>query len=219
MRCNFDHLIGGDRQVDPAVILSSLRAAVAPLRETSMAIERWTPSQTTTRQEQALLKRMTRHRKLFAFLREYRHELFNDAFQDELAAMYRDTGAGKEPVCPARMAMAALLQGYDGASDAEAVERTIIDLRWQMVLDRLGSGEPAFSQGAFQEFRQRMIRCDMDRRILERTVELARRTGAFDFRKLPKTLRVAMDSMPLEGAGRVEDTINLLAHAGRKVID
>jgi hypothetical protein len=59
----------------------------------------------------------------------------------------------------------------------------------------------------------------MDRRILERTVELARRTGAFDFRKLPKTLRVAMDSMPLEGAGRVEDTINLLAHAGRKVID
>jgi len=132
--------------------------------------------------------------------------------------MYRETGAGRVPVVPALMAMAVLLQGYERVSDAEAVERTVIDLRWQMVLARLGCEEPAFSQGAFQEFRQRMIRCDMDLRLLERTVELARRTQAFDFRKLPKNLRVAMDSMPLEGAGRVEDTINLLAHAGRKVV-
>jgi len=43
-------------------------------------------------------------------------------------------------------------------------------------------------------------------------------TKAFDLKKLPKTLRVAMDSSPLEGAGRVEGTINLLAHAGRKIV-
>jgi hypothetical protein len=201
------------------MIFSSLRTArVPPLETTSMAIERWTPSQTTTRQERALLSRLKKHRKLFAFLREHRHELFDAPFQEELEGMYRETGAGKEPVRPALMAMAVLLQGYERVSDAEAVERTIIDLRWQMVLDRLGSGDAAFSQGAFQEFRQRMIRTDMDRRLLERTVELARSTAAFDFRKLPKSLRVAMDSMPLEGAGRVEDTINLLAHAGRKVV-
>jgi hypothetical protein len=30
---------------------------------------------------------------------------------------------------------------------------------------------------------------------------------------------VAIDSAPLEGAGRVEDTINLLAHAARRVVD
>jgi hypothetical protein len=183
-----------------------------------MAIERWTPSRTTTRQEKALLARMTRHRKLFAFLREHRHTLFDDAFLDELADMYRQSGAGKDPVCPGLMAMAMLLQGYDRVSDAEAVERTLIDLRWQMVLGRLGQSAPAFSQGAFREFRQRMIRTDMDKKVLERTVALAGETGAFDPRKLPKSLRVAMDSMPLEGAGRVEDTINLLAHAGRKVI-
>ena len=59
----------------------------------------------------------------------------------------------------------------------------------------------------------------MDRRLLERTVELARKTKEFDWKKLPKDLRVAVDSMPLEGAGRVEDTINLLAHAARKAID
>jgi len=59
----------------------------------------------------------------------------------------------------------------------------------------------------------------MDRRLLERTVELARATKEFDWKKLPKTLRVAIDSAPLEGAGRVEDTINLLAHAARKVVE
>ena len=59
---------------------------------------------------------------------------------------------------------------------------------------------------------------EMDRRLLERTIELARQTAAFDWKKLPKALRVAVDSRPLEGAGRVEDTFNLLAHAARKVL-
>lgn len=184
-----------------------------------MAIERWNPSRTYTRQEQILLKRLRRTRKLFAFLREYRHEIFDDAMQAELESMYRDTGAGKEPVCPAMMAMAALMQGYLAVSDAEAVELTVVDLRWQMVLDRLGSAEPVFSQGALQAFRERMLQHDMDRRLMEKTIALARTTGAFDFKKLPKTLRVAIDSSPLEGAGRVEDTVNLLAHAGRKIVD
>ena len=184
-----------------------------------MAIEHWNPSRTYTHQEQVLLKSLRRTRKLFAFLRGHRRELFDDEMQAALEAMYRDTGAGKQPVCPAMMAMAALMQGYLGVSDAEAVQLTMVDLRWQMVLDCLGRTEEAFSQGAFQEFRQRLIRNDMDRRLLEKTIEVARRSKAFDFRKLPKSLRVAIDSSPLEGAGRVEDTVNLLAHAGRKIVD
>jgi hypothetical protein len=68
------------------------------------------------------------------------------------------------------------------------------------------------------DFRARLIATDMDRRLLERTVEIARKTEAFDWKKLPKSLRVAMDSSPLEGQGRVEDTINLLAHAARNVV-
>lgn len=183
-----------------------------------MAIERWNPSKVYTAQEKFLLKRLKRVKKLFAFLRNHRHELFDDQFQDELEVMYRDTGAGKEPVCPALMAMATILAGYAGASDAEAVELTVVDLRWQLVLGRLGATEPAFSQGAFQDFRQRMIRTGMDRRLVERTVEWARRTKEFDYRQLPGLVRVAMDSSPLEGAGRVEDTLNLLGHAARDVV-
>jgi len=183
-----------------------------------MAIARWKPSKEVTRKEQFLLKRCTRVRKLFAFLREHRHELFDDEFQAELESMYRDSDAGKEPIPPALMAMAMLLQGYVGASDAEAVELTMVDLRWQMVLDCIGADSPPFSQGALHDFRYRLIRHEMDRRLLERTVQLARKTDAFDWKKLPKTLRVAMDSSPLEGAGRVEDTINLLGHAARNVV-
>jgi hypothetical protein len=164
------------------------------------------------------LKRLGRVRKLLGFLRLHRHELFDAAFQDDLAAMYRTTGAGKEARPPAMMAMAMLVQGYLGISDAEMIELTVLDLRVQMVLGCLGAEEPPFSQGALQEFRERVIAAEMDRRLLERTVELAKRTKAFDHRKLPKTLRVAIDSSPLEGAGRVEDTFNLLAHAARKVV-
>lgn len=179
---------------------------------------RWNPAVAPTKQETVLLKRLKRVRKLLGFLREHRHELFDDAFQDELAAMYRDSGAGKDPIPPALMAMAMLVQGYLGISDAEMIELTIVDLRVQMVLGCLGADEPAFSQGALQDFRTRLIAADMDRRVLERTVELAKTTKAFDHRKLPKTLRVAIDSSPLEGVGRVEDTFNLLAHAARNVV-
>lgn len=183
-----------------------------------MASHHWNPSTTYTQQEKFLLKRLNQTRKLFKFLREHRHELFDDEFQTELESMYRKTGAGKEPIPPALLAMATLLQAYHGMSDAEAVEMTVVDLRWQLVLDRLGSNTTAFSQGALSNFRARLIHHDMDRRLLERTVALALRTKEFDAKKLPKTLRVAIDSMPLEGAGRVEDTINLLAHAGRKLL-
>jgi hypothetical protein len=132
--------------------------------------------------------------------------------------MYSDTGAGSEPLPPAQLAIAMLLQGYLGLSDADAVEASVLDLRWQLVLGCLGTTEPPFSQGTLQGFRERLIAHDMDRRILERTIELAKRTKEFDWKKLPKTLHVAIDSAPLEGAGRVEDTINLLAHAARKVV-
>jgi hypothetical protein len=183
-----------------------------------MRIARWAPSVAPTTQEQFLLKRLDRVRKLLGFLRLHRHELFDDEFQDELAAMYRTTGAGKAARPPAMMAMATLVQGYLGISDAEMIELTVVDLRVQMVLGCLGAEHPPFSQGALQEFRERLIAANLDRRVLERTVELAKATEAFDPRKLPKTLRVAIDSSPLAGAGRVEDTFNLLAHAARNVV-
>ena len=184
-------------------------------------MERWWPEVKCSGAEKRLLKVVGRSRKLFVFLREYRHELLDARFQDELEAMYRQSGQGEEPRPPALMCMALLLQGYMQVSDAEAVRLSATDLCWRMLLGKLGEeeGEPIFSQGGLQQFRERLIRHDMDLRLLERTVELAKTTSAFDWKKLPKTLRVGVDSRPLEGAGRVEDTINLLGHAGRKIVE
>jgi hypothetical protein len=49
-------------------------------RQDSMGLARWQPQQAYSKQEQFLMKRLTRTRKLFGFLREFRHELFGDDF-------------------------------------------------------------------------------------------------------------------------------------------
>ena len=181
-------------------------------------MKRWEPKIGLSKREQFIVKRLQRTRKLFAFLRQHRHEIFDNAFQADLEAMYRDTGAGAEPVAPAILCMVLILQGYVRASDAEAVELSIMDARWQMVLDCMGAEEPLFSQGGLQQFRERLVAANMDLRLLERTIELAKQTKEFDWKKLPKDLRIGVDSRPLEGAGRVEDTINLLGHSARKMV-
>ena len=183
-----------------------------------MTLPRWNPPVTLSAREARTRKRVGKKRKLFGFLCDHRRELFDEDFQAELEQMYRDTGAGKDPVPPALLAMALLLQGYAKSSDSDAVELAVCDARWQLVLGCLGSDEAPFSQGALFNFRERLIAHDMDRKLLDRTRELAKRTGAFDFKQVPKKLDVAIDSSPLIGAGRVEDTFNLLAHAAWKVV-
>lgn len=64
-------------------------------------MKHWNPRVEQTKKEQFILKRLQRTRRLFAFLRLHRHELFDDAFQDELDGMYRQPGAGADPIPPA----------------------------------------------------------------------------------------------------------------------
>jgi len=184
-------------------------------------MERWSPPVACSEREERLLKLAGKSRKLLVFLREHRHEILDEAFQIELESMYRASGQGEDPQPPALMCMAMLLQGYMQVSDAEAVRLSATDNCWRMILATLSTkgDRPAFSQGGLQQFRERVIRNDFDRRLLEQTIAVAKRSRAFDWKKLPKTLRVAVDSRPLAGAGRVEDTINLLGHAGRKVAE
>lgn len=160
-------------------------------------------------EEEAICKRLQRTGKLFVFLRRQRAQLFDEAFERELSAMYAAYPRGKAPVPPALLAMVTLLQAYEQTSDARAVEDAVFDRRWQMVLGCLGASTAPFSQGVLVDFRRRLIEAELDQRLLARTVELAQQTGEFGY----KQLRVALDSAPLWGAGRVEDTFNLLGHA------
>src|SRR6202789_4720251 len=108
----------GDRQGDGAVISSPPGGA---------HMDRWEPPVEVTKREQLIMDRLNRVRPLFGFLRLNRHKLFEKAFQEQLEGMYRQTGAGDEPNAPAMFCMLLLLQGYVGASDAEAVEFAVMD--------------------------------------------------------------------------------------------
>lgn len=169
---------------------------------------RWKPRVKLTKAEEAICARCKRNGRLYAFLRRHRHELFDDAFQAELAEMYADSAKGHPPVAPALLAMVTVLQAVGGVSDEGAVNAAIFDRRWQMVLDCDGDSAP-FSQGALVSFRRRLIEHGLQEKLLLQSVELAKKTGGFGF----KQLRVALDSAPLWGAGRVEDTFNLIGHA------
>src|SRR5919206_1034293 len=173
----------------------------------------WQPPLELSPAEQKIVKRV-RRAKLFVFLRHHRHTLVSDAFQQELASLYKEASQGQPPVPPAQLALALSLQAYSGVSDDEVIEATTMDRRWQLVLDCLDADTPPFSKGTLVAFRVRLLEQHMDRRLLERTVEVAASTGAFGSRQL----RAALDTSPLWGAGRVEDTYNLLGHALRKAL-
>ncbi len=144
----------------------------------------WQPSVELSVQEEQIVKRI-RKAKLFVFLRHHRHELFDEAFQQELATLYRKAERGQPPVAPAMLALALILEAYTGVSDDEVIEATVMDRRWQLVLDCLETDQAPFSKGTLVAFRQR---------------------------------RAALDSSPLWGASRIEDTYNLVGHAIKKVM-
>ncbi len=106
----------------------------------------WQPPIEPSTAEHAIMKRI-RRAKLFVFLRQHRHELFDDAFQAELATLYQDSGVGQPPIPPAQLALATILQAYAGASDDEVIEALTMDRRWQLVLDCLDPRDAQRSEG------------------------------------------------------------------------
>jgi hypothetical protein len=174
----------------------------------------WHPPVALSPAEQLVYARI-KYAKLFRFLRDHRLTLFSDEFQAEFAVLYADSRFGQPPVPPAQLALALILQSYTGYSDDAVIEALLMDRRWQLVLDCLDCATAPFSKGTFVTFRNALLAHHLDRRLLERTLEIATSTGAFN----PRTLRAALDSSPLAGAGRVEDTYNLLGHAAHKAVD
>lgn len=89
----------------------------------------WHPPVEPSSPEQTIITRI-KQAKLFVFLRHHRHELFDDAFQEELATLYAPSLRGHPPIPPAQLALAAILQAYTGVSDDEVIEATLMDWRW-----------------------------------------------------------------------------------------
>lgn len=177
----------------------------------------WTPPVELSEREEKICARLTKQRRFFPFLRRIRRRLFDDDFQARLAVMYSDSPRGNPPQPPAFLATVLLLQAYTKCSDFDAVSSALHDARWQMVLDCFDPEEAPFGEATLANFRGRLVAAGMAPELLRRTVELARDTRGFGY-KQAAGLRVAIDSVPLDGAGKVEDTINLIGRALRMLM-
>ena len=174
----------------------------------------WNPPIALTPEEQKIAARPRQTRQFFVFLRARRHEILAVDFQNTLAKSYSPEPRGKAPVEVGLLALAGLLQASCHVGDRDAVALTVMDKRWQMVLDCVGAEQPPFSQGTLFNCRMRLIAHNLDKTLLDRTVALAEKTGGFGARQR----RAVLDSPPLFGAGRVEETLNLLGQALRKAV-
>ena len=174
----------------------------------------WNAPVELSAEEERILK-LCKKQKLWGFLRQHRHVILDNEIRQELAQLYSDSGRGRPPECPERLALATLLQAAFDVADHEVPALTVVDRRWQMVLDCLEVGAPVFSQGSVFNFRERARASGLMTRLLEKTIQLARSTKGFSH----KRLRAIFDSSPLLGAGRVEDSFNLLGRAMAKLVD
>ena len=130
-------------------------------------------------------------------------------FRDEDFAGAYCLDNGRPSVPPTMLAIARLLQHYDGISDAEVIERCRFDWRYKVALDLdYVSIEAPFAKSTYQAFRVRLTLHAQEGLAFERTVRLAQEKGL-----LPDKLRVSLDSSPVRGKGAVKDTFNLLSDA------
>ena len=113
----------------------------------------WKPPVELSEREDQIVKKI-RKAKLFLFLRQHRHTLLEEAFQQELASLYRPAERGQPPVAPAMLALALILEAYTAVSDDEVIEATVMDRGFQLVLDCLDTEHAPWSQrhiGGFSE--------------------------------------------------------------------
>ena len=142
----------------------------------------------------------------YGWLASQRGELFRD---EEFAGLYVLTN-GRPSVPPSVLAVALVLQTYDGVSDAEAKQRADYDLRWKVALGVELDARP-FAKSTLQEFRAQLIVHEQAAVIFQRSLELAKQRGRFRTTSGERRkLTVALDTTNILGRGAVKATYNLL---------
>ena len=133
-----------------------------------------------------------------------------ELFQDEAFAGLYVLNNGRPSVPPSLLAVALVLQTYDGVSDDEAKQRADYDLRWKVALGVELDARP-FAKSTLQEFRAQLIVHEEQAAIFQASLELAKRRGKFRTTSGERRkLKAAMDTSNILGRGAVKDTYNLL---------
>jgi hypothetical protein len=120
---------------------------------------------------------------------------------------------GRPSIPPSQLARVLLLQYRTGVSDEQAMECVAWDLRWKVAL-----GLPVDHEGwhptSLTKFRARLLLHRLERVALERTLELAQELGM-----LEGSVEQIIDSTPMLGAAATQDTVRLVRHGVKRLLD
>lgn len=145
----------------------------------------------------------------FSLLAEHGERIVRD---EDFAECYSER-MGRPSIPPSLLAKVLLLQYRCGLSDEQAMEAVAWDLRWKVAL-----GLPVDHRGwhptSLTKFRARLLLHGKERLALESTLRLAEELGMLD-----APAEQIVDSTPMLGAAATQDTVRLVRHGVRKLID
>jgi len=145
----------------------------------------------------------------FALLAEHGHRIVRDG---DFAECYSQR-MGRPSIPPALLAKVMLLQHRTGLSDEAAMEAVAWDLRWKVALG-LAVDHQGWHPTSLVKFRARLLLHGKEQLALENTLRLAEEIGL-----LHGTAEQIIDSTPMLGAAATQDTVRLVRHGVRKLID
>jgi transposase len=145
----------------------------------------------------------------FALLAEHGHRIVRD---EDFAACYSER-MGRPSIPPSQLARVLLLQYRTGASDEQAMECVAWDLRWKIALG-LAVDHQGWHPTSLTKFRARLLLHELERVALERTLAIAEELGMLD-----GPVEQIIDSTPMLGAAATQDTVRLVRHGVKKLLD
>lgn len=144
----------------------------------------------------------------FALLAEHGERIVRD---EDFADCYSER-MGRPSIPPSLLAKILLLEYRCGLSDEAAMESLAWDLRWKAALG-LAVEHRGFHPTTLTKFRARLLLHGKERLALESTLRLAEELGMLD-----APAEQILDSTPMLGAAATQDTVRLVRHGVRKLI-
>jgi Transposase domain (DUF772)/Transposase DDE domain len=157
----------------------------------------------------AVLARPLPEGSFFALLAEHGDRIVRD---EDFADCY-SSSMGRPSIPPSQLARVMLLQHRTGLSDEQAMEAVAWDLRWKIALG-LPVDHVGWHPTSLTRFRARLLLHGKERVALENTLALAEELGLLD-----GAAEQIIDSTPMLGAAATQDTVRLVRHGVRKLLD
>ena len=145
----------------------------------------------------------------FALLAEHGDRIVRD---EDFAECYSER-MGRPSIPPSLLAKVLLLQYRCGLSDEQAMEAVAWDLRWKVALD-LPVDHRGWHPTSLTKYRARLLLHGKERLALENSLRLAGELGMLD-----APAEQIVDSTPMLGAAATQDTVRLVRHGVKKLID